>query len=493
MGLFGCITQCFKGCLHPVTTWFGDFFNLTDDDLEAPLLNPESFTNSNISQGSNLQSLIGTLFTTASFSEAAPLNSDNPQTYGTFERRYTNPLTWFGNLFNVTADSQLANPEAAPEAPPPNRVTVVETTGSTTVETTTWYRRHWLDFWGNPFFAPADELEVAPLTSENLQAHDTPARGYNPLTWFRNLFRTTTNLENSQTRGTYAPSTHAPSTRSDDSSSSHVTILVEPLPPNMVPPAPGMMPLPPPLLLTKRVTAFLRANLSDLLRAAVLTTPAGNLLVHASNLPASILRRQCAVAASLWSMHSPPPSGGATHNGAEGSSSGSSPAPSGSTTTVPSPAVTVQLDSGAVFVIRQLQCGMLFICMGGEEGAATSSAAGGSTSAAASAATSDNAGEDLGPGSGSSSATAPGTGNMGGTSPLASPSEVDSVHSSGTAGAATTASQGTAGTSAAGGLSPASVLALRRQVEELARWLDARLGSLYVPEIGIGAGMGVRA
>ncbi|KAK4454149.1 hypothetical protein QBC34DRAFT_434341 [Podospora aff. communis PSN243] len=294
------------------------------------------------------------------------------------------------------------------------------------------------------------------------------------------------------------PGNYAASTSSDESN--YVTIVIPPLPPNMAPPAPGMMPLPPPLLLTKRVTAFLRANLSDLLRAAVLTTPAGNLLVHASNLPASVLRRQCAVAASLWAMHSPPAStsanASATHNGEGSSGSNSSrtspvPAPTGSssTITVPAPAVTVQLDSGAVFVIRQLQCGMLFICMGGEESPATTTAAAGGaqTSAAttAGAANDNDAGEDLGPGSGASTG--------GGASPLASPSEVDSVHSTGTAGGATTTSQGTAGTAAAGGLSPASVLALRRQVEELARWLDARLGSLYVPEIGIGAGLAVGA
>lgn len=279
-----------------------------------------------------------------------------------------------------------------------------------------------------------------------------------------------------------------------DDSSLYTYVPVVPLPPNMVPPAPGMLPLPPPLLLTKRVTAFLRANLSDLLRAAVLTTPAGNLLVHASNLPASVLRRQCAVAASLWEMRSPTATNPAnTNNGGEGSSSGSSPAGGGSATganngtSAQPPTATVQLDSGTVFVIRQLQCGMLFICMGGEENQVPASAQGGNTTAGPSTAMHDETGEDAGAASASGSAAVPGTGNTtaaGGASPLASPSEVDSVHS-----AATTTNQGTAGT-AAGGLSETSVLCLRIQAEELARWLDARLGSLYVPEIGIGAGLG---
>ncbi|KAJ4293952.1 hypothetical protein N0V88_005466 [Collariella sp. IMI 366227] len=116
------------------------------------------------------------------------------------------------------------------------------------------------------------------------------------------------------------------------------------------------MPPPPPLLLTKRVTAFLRANLSPHVHSAMLTTPAGSLLAHASSLPASALRRQAAVAASLWALQgprdplvSPAPSNGTVP-------SGSTLAPRKRAKHRP-PTVTVQLDSGAVFVIRRLRCG----------------------------------------------------------------------------------------------------------------------------------------
>ncbi|KAK3945643.1 hypothetical protein QBC46DRAFT_95633 [Diplogelasinospora grovesii] len=139
------------------------------------------------------------------------------------------------------------------------------------------------------------------------------------------------------------------------------------------------MPPPPPLLLTKRVTAFLHANLqnqslpgsSQRLHTTALTTPGGKLLAHAStaNLPARALRRQCAVAASLWALHAPNTpfseavhsSSSSTHSQSDHGHGGSRSGSSGGGAA----AITVQLDSGMVFVIRRLECGMLFVAMGG--------------------------------------------------------------------------------------------------------------------------------
>ncbi|KAL2147315.1 hypothetical protein VTI28DRAFT_10305 [Corynascus sepedonium] len=315
------------------------------------------------------------------------------------------------------------------------------------------------------------------------------------------------------------------------------------------------MPPPPPLLLTKRVTSFLRANLSPIIHSAMLTTPAGSLLAHASNLPASALRRQAAVAASLWALQGP-------------SNAASTPAdpataslPPGSTVRTrksgkhAQPTVTVQLDSGAVFVIRRLRCGMLFICMGGSEGGAASSSgkltptpsaphlarlsrspASATPSAtegqpsqgqAATAVNSDTAAEQpasnsgtvtdpsltprlsalpqqssstaaagphssLPPAAATTAPTAPTTattttittppGTQQQASAAGSPSQA-SVLSAHTTGAASTTSTATAGGSG-------SVSVMRRHVEELARWLDERLGGLCVPEEGIGIGIG---
>ncbi|KAK3402205.1 hypothetical protein B0T20DRAFT_134006 [Sordaria brevicollis] len=288
----------------------------------------------------------------------------------------------------------------------------------------------------------------------------------------------------------------------------------------------NLMPPPPPLLLSKRVTAFLHANLSTYIRTAALTTPAGKLLAHASNgLSASALRRQCAVAASLWGLHHPSGSGyGGDHgHGADdhhviGSPTGSTASQSTVGTArggaaggglrarpVPGQAVTVQMDNGLVFVIRRLRCGMLFICMGGEEGHGHGHGNGkqpGETEGA-------NGGEapptpgHLDPGhhlplragphrtptsSSATSARSKREADISGentplgtsinTAPTASTSQGSNANAVNNAAAS------------ARGPSASSVRAMRRQVEELARWLDERLGTLYVPEEGIGLGFG---
>ncbi|KAK0708134.1 hypothetical protein B0H67DRAFT_556678 [Lasiosphaeris hirsuta] len=254
-------------------------------------------------------------------------------------------------------------------------------------------------------------------------------------------------------------------------------------------------PAPPTLFLYKNVTAFLRANLSNLIRAAVLTTPAGLLLAEASTLPASVLRRQCAVAASLWEMNASDATADAgetdgssisSANNNNNNSSSSSSKGKGKTggrwsgrDAATAPAVTVQLDNGSVFVIRRLACGMLFICTGGSDGqpaSAATAAAGPSTAGAGS----DTDVESAATTPAAQAGTAP--------SPFA-PDDTESVHSVGTTGAATTASQASVGaSSAAPAMSPADVLAMRRQVEVLARELDTQFQGLYVPEMGIGLG-----
>ena len=62
----------------------------------------------------------------------------------------------------------------------------------------------------------------------------------------------------------------------------------------------------PPLLLTKRLTSFLRSNLSPQLHTALLTTLSGKLLAHASSQPVSTLRTQCTIAASIWAVYAAP-------------------------------------------------------------------------------------------------------------------------------------------------------------------------------------------
>ncbi|KAF9876213.1 hypothetical protein CkaCkLH20_06156 [Colletotrichum karsti] len=210
----------------------------------------------------------------------------------------------------------------------------------------------------------------------------------------------------------------------------------------------------PPLLLTKRLTAFLASNLNAHLHTALLATPSGRLLAHASPHPVSLLRTQSTVASSLFALHaSTAPD---IPDALPTSSSLSSPAPLAEGAGGKPLTITVQLAAGVV-VIRRLKCGLLFVCIG-----PLAEHIDESTSSA----------QHLHHGNGERS---------GGATPSAapaSPSEVDSVLS---VGGVTTASLGSVGS-----VNTAGVVVMRRHAEDLARWLDDKLGSLRVPEEGVG-------
>lgn len=199
----------------------------------------------------------------------------------------------------------------------------------------------------------------------------------------------------------------------------------------------------PPLLLTKRLTSFLRSNLSPQLHTALLTTLSGKLLAHASSQPVSTLRAQCTIAASIWAVYAAPAATAALSAALPAAST--SPTPPDTT----SGAVTIQL-TGAVLVVRKLKCGLLFVSIG----------------------PAPDGGDQPGP-SAQAPQAPPNTASLQPT-PLGSPSEAASVLS---AGAATTTSATTTGT-----VSAAGVVQIRRQTEELAKWLDDKLGSLGVPD-----------
>lgn len=269
----------------------------------------------------------------------------------------------------------------------------------------------------------------------------------------------------------------------------------------------------PPLLLTKRLTSFLNANLSSSLHAAFLSTPSGKLLAHATtpgalsslqstgsssslvspttivpptedgtNAPptprpgsVTLLRTQATVAASLYSLYaaaSPAIPDALPEDRLPGQRQQKKSATKPLT-------ITVQLSHG-VMVIRRLKCGLLFVCIGPLGDAADPAAqhtgqAGGHTDP--SGTLTSNGGLSV-PGA----VTPKGHGHASPSHMPASPSG-DSVMS---AGGATTASIASAGSSVAGSIGTAAVVALRRHAEDLARWLDDKLGTLRVPEEGVG-------
>ncbi|KAK2031211.1 hypothetical protein LX32DRAFT_637528 [Colletotrichum zoysiae] len=249
----------------------------------------------------------------------------------------------------------------------------------------------------------------------------------------------------------------------------------------------------PPLLLTKRLTAFLAANLNAHLHTALLATPSGRLLAHASPEPVSLLRTQATVASSLFALHTstapdipealpnssssppPPPQSSANNNSNNntgttaggGAAAGTATAAEGTGKPL---TITVQLASGVV-VIRRLKCGLLFVCIGplaeSIDPNAPEPAHGLHTQQQQQQQHQQHPNGGGGGGGGVTPALVP-----------ASPSEADSVLSVG--------AQTTASLASVGSVNTAGVVVLRRHAEDLARWLDDKLGSLRVPEEGVG-------
>lgn len=222
----------------------------------------------------------------------------------------------------------------------------------------------------------------------------------------------------------------------------------------------------PPLLLTKRLTAFLRANQSPQLQTLLLASSHGKLLAHASHHPVSQLRTHATVAASILAIHTSssvsvpsalPGAAAPASDPAEPAASPPSaprhddvvadrreahPAPAAPVRSVKPGTVTVQLSGGTV-IVRSLKCGLLFVCIGPAAGDSSTHDA------------LEN-GDLVSAGTGSAA-------------------EVDSLASTGEQ--TTGSSESSAAT---------AVVTMRRHVAELARWLDEKLVSLKVPDDGVG-------
>lgn len=252
---------------------------------------------------------------------------------------------------------------------------------------------------------------------------------------------------------------------------------------------------PPPLLLTKRLNAFLHLNLSATITTLLLTTPDGKLLAYAANPPTPVttLRTHGTVAASLYAIHST----GTDLDTIDATlprTAHQQQQQQHDDLPRPSPlAVTIQLESGTVLVIRRLQCGMLFACMGPppESTTTTTTTTNHSrpptqhntahTQPLAGAITSAVTPTPVSAASNGHGAQTPSTSPPPAPTPhggFGSPSEVASIRSTATA-------QSTA-SSVMFGAGTAGVMATRRHVEELARWLDDKLGPLDIPPNGFG-------
>lgn len=231
---------------------------------------------------------------------------------------------------------------------------------------------------------------------------------------------------------------------------------------------------PPPLLLTKRLTAFLHLNLHPQhTTALLLLTREGKLLAYATDnppIPVATLRTHATVAASLYAIHAaerPATVDAALGPAARASTNDSSPL-----------AVTVQLESGAVLVVRRLQCGLLFVCMGpgGENSGAQSQQA---------QQQQQQQQQHIQPLAGAiQQVSGAENGHMLHTPSTSPPPQHQHHHQSQQVGSPSEVASVLSATSSVAGTS--GVMVTRRHAEGLARWLDEKLGGLEIPDGGLG-------
>ena len=217
------------------------------------------------------------------------------------------------------------------------------------------------------------------------------------------------------------------------------------------------------MLLTKRLTTFLSQNTTPALPTLLLLSPTGKLLSSASPISASILRTQATLACSLWTLYQPivssvipsvlPPQPGSQSN----THPRGSDATLSSTTTAADDdhelaSITVQLTHG-VMVIRALSCGLLFVAIGPSSISPSSPS---QTLRAQSISSHTHTSPPSSPlAHGENGYNGEGA-YEGGLGALASgaPSEAGSVRSTGRT---------------------ASIMGIKRQAEEVGRWLDGQL------------------
>lgn len=220
------------------------------------------------------------------------------------------------------------------------------------------------------------------------------------------------------------------------------------------------------MLLTKRLTTFLSQNTTPQLPTLLLLSPTGKLLSSSSPLPASTLRTQATLACSLWTLYQPAvsPLASATLPPAQSTSQthprGSDATLSSTTTAAENDhdlaSLTVQLTHG-VMVIRALSCGLLFVAIGPSSTAAAVSSPSHTLRAQSISSHTHTSppSSPLGQGQEENGYNGEGAHDgvaLGGGS--GAPSEAGSVRSAGRT---------------------ASIMGVKRQTEEVGRWLDGQL------------------
>ncbi|PMD35713.1 hypothetical protein L207DRAFT_516665 [Hyaloscypha variabilis F] len=220
------------------------------------------------------------------------------------------------------------------------------------------------------------------------------------------------------------------------------------------------------MLLTKRLTTFLSQNTTPALPTLLLLSPTGKLLSSASPISASILRTQATLACSLWTLYQPTVSSVIPSVLPAQSDAQSNTHPRGSDATLSSTttvaendhelaSIAVQLTHG-VMVIRALSCGLLFVAIGPSSPSSISPSSPSHTLRAQSISSPTHTSPPSSPpphGENGYNGEGAHEGGLGGLGSGA-PSEAGSARSTGRM---------------------ASIMGIKRQAEEVGRWLDGQL------------------
>jgi len=217
------------------------------------------------------------------------------------------------------------------------------------------------------------------------------------------------------------------------------------------------------MLLTKRLSSFLNSNTTPQLHTLLLITPTGKIVSSASPSPASTLRTQSTIACSIWPLYHPYDS--------KTKATVSSALPNGSSAaqdTQEISSITMQLEFG-IMVIRPLKCGLLFVSIGPSISSSSHpsqlqfhtprSHASPPSSPPPHGEAHDALNQQLGRGEAQIA-------GLGGSST--------------TVGSTAPSDAGSAGTNASVGMNTTSILAVRRQADELGKVLDRNLSGLLL-------------
>jgi hypothetical protein len=224
------------------------------------------------------------------------------------------------------------------------------------------------------------------------------------------------------------------------------------------------------MLLTKPLTTFLARNTSPQLPTLLLISPNGKLLSSSSPLSASVLRTQSTVACTLWNLYHPFQ---LEHGNLVASALASPATTQGPRSTAVTGAttvndkelgsITIQLSHG-IMVIRALSCGLLFVAIGPTiiPSAPTSSPF-------------PNLHTLVSPNIPSSHTSPPSSppahydGHDGIAERDIAPSTIAAI------GSGAPSEAGSVGSSVTGGRTQASILGVKRQADEVGRWLEDKL------------------